>query len=165
MQFFDYFKIIKHPKNVNGEICLFSVVGNEIYLLPYFLEHYRKIGFSKFYFLVDKSNDGTQEYLISQNDCGVITSSLQFGNTINFKIGNIIKKNYRIANFFRYFVPYNLFQHNWVLTADADEFLILPRENEDIYSLASDLKNNNLKTCRAIMVDMFQKHSLNWTII
>lgn len=71
MQFFEYFNIIKHPENLNNEVCLFSVIGNEIYLLPYFLEHYRKIGFSKFYFLVNNSDDGTQQYPINQNDCGV----------------------------------------------------------------------------------------------
>ncbi|MFX8828798.1 glycosyltransferase family 2 protein, partial [Acinetobacter baumannii] len=54
-----------------AEIRLFGVVRNENLRLPAFLDHYRKLGVSRFFFVSNASTDGTNEFLLAQPDCHV----------------------------------------------------------------------------------------------
>ena len=43
---------------------LLAILKNEIYFLPAFLNHYRRLGVQRFVFLDDRSDDGSFEYLL-----------------------------------------------------------------------------------------------------
>lgn len=64
------FKIKKYPRDKKDKTIVFSIVANEIYLLPYFLKHYRSLGIKTFFFLIDKSDDGTTEFLENKRIVG-----------------------------------------------------------------------------------------------
>ena len=49
-------------------VLLFSVIRNERPRLPFFLDYYRKLGVEHFCFIDNQSNDGTADYLKSQED-------------------------------------------------------------------------------------------------
>lgn len=59
---------------------------NEIVLLPAFLDHHRSLGVEQFLVLVDYSDDGTLELLLTQSDVVVLTSDIKFGDFINVSI-------------------------------------------------------------------------------
>ena len=83
------FSIISYPLDMEQKVVVFCVIGNERHLLPYFLNHYRALGVQLFCFVVDKeSSDGTTEYLITEKDCLVITSNLNFGDPVKLTFGS-----------------------------------------------------------------------------
>ncbi len=61
---------------------MFSVVRNEMYFLPHFLQHYRTLGVRDFWFLDDRSEDGTREFLLAQSDCGVMPSRFSWQESV-----------------------------------------------------------------------------------
>ena len=54
-----------------GEIRAVMSVRNEILRLSQTLDHYRKIGVSRFFVIDNGSTDGTRELLTAQPDCHV----------------------------------------------------------------------------------------------
>ncbi len=158
--FSEFFEIKKPLKLNKSKFIVFTVTANDMDILPFFLDHYRLLNVSQFFFLVDKSDDGTFEYLMNQSDVGIITSKLNFGQKISFKIFSPEEKviTNRAGIFFKYIIPHTILQNNWVLIADTDEILELPKENNDFFSLIEDLNHVSSKSCRALMVDMFPKN-------
>ena len=75
-------KVIKDGKLSRHGIGLFCVVRDEIYFLPFFLEHYRRIGIKHFLFYDDGSSDGSRELLETEQDCAVVTSEIPFGAVV-----------------------------------------------------------------------------------
>jgi hypothetical protein len=61
------------------EVRLFLVVRNEIAKLPYFFSYYRNLGVGRFFVMDDRSDDGSREFLLNQEDCHVFhpTNSYQ----------------------------------------------------------------------------------------
>lgn len=47
---------------------LTGILHNEMHFLPAFLPHYRKLGVDRFFFIDDRSDDGTLEFLALQDD-------------------------------------------------------------------------------------------------
>jgi hypothetical protein len=139
------FTVLKVPPTT-GEVVLFAVVRNEEYFLPHLVAHYRRLGIGEFWFLDDRSDDGTREFLMSQPDCGVIACNLTFGDKIGDKRFGVAAKTH---------VPRWLLMNRWVLTVDADEFLILPLPFETVPQLAASLQANGLSVARALMMDFF----------
>lgn len=160
--FHKYFKFSKEPKLLGENVVLFCTIDNEYPLVKYFLEHYRCLGIRQFYFLVDKKcNDGTEDFLLSQDDCSVLKSSLAFDDKIQLNFNEFKSGPYYSAGaYFKFIIPHCLFKNKWVLTADSDEFLVLPPKNSSIQCFTEYLSKNSLEACKGIMVDMFPK-SLN----
>lgn len=127
-------------------LTLFSVVRNEAYFLPHLLQHYRRLGVGDFLFLDDHSTDGTLEFLLAQPDCGVLKANLRFGESYGSKRFGVAVKT---------LLPRKLLQDRWVLTVDADEFLILPKPFADVDALTAALGRAGLKEARALMFDFF----------
>jgi hypothetical protein len=137
---------LKKKPSAKGEVAVFCMVRNEEYFLPHLLAHYRKLGIKEFWFLDDRSDDGTRAFLMAQPDCGVIECGLTFGDKINGRpFGAAVKT----------IVPRTLLLNRWVLTIDADEFLVLPPPFETVPQLAKALKANGLQVARALMMDFF----------
>ena len=71
----------KSPRRRTGPV-VYSVMKNESYHLPFFLNHYRNLGISNFLVYDDSSSDGTTELLLSQDNVTVITSEIPYGAVI-----------------------------------------------------------------------------------
>jgi len=140
------FSILKKPRSGQSGVAVFSTVRNEMYFLPHWLRHYRGLGAREFWFLDDHSTDGTRDFLLAQADCGVLESGLAFGDRFG-------EKRFGVA--VRTMVPRALFQGRWVLTVDADEFMVLPRGFASVDALATALEGAGLKVARAVMLDFF----------
>lgn len=160
--FHKHFKFLKEPKLLSENVVLFCTIDNEHPLVKYFLEHYRSLGINQFYFLVDKKcNDGTENFLLSQDDCAILKSSLAYDDKIQLNFNDFKSgPHYTAGSFFKFIIPHSLFQNKWVLTADADEFLVLPQKVYSINSFVEYLSKNSLPACKCLMVDMFPE-SLN----
>ena len=150
----NFVSVVKRPLNNKNNVVLFSIVADEIYFLPFFLKHYRALGVQEFWFLVDRSNDGTLEYLMAQPDCGIFQSSLKFGDKIKIQKGSCVQE-VNFGTFAKYIIPFNHFQNRWVLTVDADEFLFIPSPSNDVEQLTKRLERYKLDSCRALMIDFF----------
>ncbi|KZL05361.1 hypothetical protein PsAD2_04286 [Pseudovibrio axinellae] len=93
---------------------LICVLRDEFDILPAFLNHYRSIGVTSFYFVDTGSSDGTRNYLLNQNDVQLYTAD---GGYPQANAGvdwvNEIGQQHCIGK--------------WTIVVDADEFLQLPR--------------------------------------
>jgi hypothetical protein len=137
---------LKKSRCERPTLSVFSIVRNELFFLPHFLRHYRNLGVRDFLFLDDRSTDGTLEFLLSQDDCTVMQANLAFGDPYEGKRFGVASKT---------LLPRQLLQGRWVLSVDADEFLLLPSGFATIDALTSALQNNGLKAARALMFDFF----------
>jgi len=133
--------------NVDPEgTAVYSVVRNEMYFLPAFLEHYRQLGVQQFLFLDDKSDDGTREYLLAQPDCAVAQSSRRYGEQIAGWRQHIIWKNQ---------IPHQFLPGRWAICADADEFLFLPPALPTVDALVEVLEWRGTTAVSGVMVDFY----------
>lgn len=140
-------RIIKKPAASRpGSVALFAVVRNEMYFLPHLLSHYRGLGVQEFWFLDDRSTDGTRDYLAAQPDCGLVKSNLGFADMVGSRRFPVAVKTA---------VPRALLQGRWVLTVDADEFVVLPTEYASVTELTAAMDRHGLRIARALMVDFF----------
>lgn len=96
-----------------GALLLFATVRNEMQRLPFFLNHYRKLGIDHFLFVDNESDDGTPDLLRDQPDVSLWSTG----------------HSYRAARFGMDWLAWLMirFGHgHWCLTVDADELLLLP---------------------------------------
>ena len=150
------YELVKPFKGEPNKLALFSIIADEMYFLPYFLRHYRALGVREFYFLVDSSTDGSQEFLLAQPDCAVLSSQYKFKDRINLRIGGKVIQR-RFADICRFLIPRTLFIGRWGLVADADEFLLLPGGATDLVAFVDRLDQHGLDCCRAMMVDCYPR--------
>ena len=121
------------------------MVRNETYLLPHFLAHYRQLGVENFVFYDDHSSDGTVELLMQQPSCSIITSGRSFRQEMpDGRSFTLYAKRH---------VPESLGAGRWVLTVDADEFLVLPRSLPTLGQLFAHLDARGHRCVLASMVD------------
>lgn len=124
---YDELHVVSNDLTSAPGFTLTSVVRNEMYFLPRFLDHYRKLGVERFIFLDDRSTDGTREYLGEQPDCMVLGSEKTFGDVISGgpllaarldeNTAKIVWTNILVQKFCL---------GRWSLHVDADEWLRLP---------------------------------------
>lgn len=148
------YELVKPFEATPNKLALFSIIADEMYFLPHFLRHYRALGVREFYFLVDSSTDGSQEFLLAQPDCAVLSSQYKFKDRINLHIGGKVIQR-RFADICRFLIPRTLFIGRWGLVADADEFLLLPDGADDLNAFVDRLERHGLDCCRAMMVDCY----------
>ncbi len=129
-------------------ILAFSTVRNEIVRLPYFLDHYRKLGINHFLFVDNGSDDGTAAFLAEQPDVSLWTTP----------------NSYRLSRFGMDWLGWLQWQYgdkHWCLTVDADELLIYPDyENRDLGALTSWLDDQGAASFGALMLDLYPKGPL-----
>lgn len=150
------FEIISGQPRRN-DTSVFAVVRDEMYFLPAFLRHYRKLGYDQFVFLDDFSEDGTFEFLLNQNDCVVLRSSYRYGEPIktdHFKKGKLN----RAGIYLKYLIQTMLFEGHYITHVDADEFLILPSRFNGISDLVDYLKNNDIRSLHASSIEFFPEN-------
>ena len=131
---------------------VFSVMRDEDYFLPFFFEHYRKLGVDGFLIYDDRSGAPMLDFLNAQPDCAIVRSDHAFGDSFAPK-GEIYDK--RLPHVLKESVPEALLRDRWVLTVDADEFLVLPSEFRDLPHLIEALERKRRPYLTAPMVDFY----------
>ncbi|MEO0666241.1 MAG: glycosyltransferase family 2 protein, partial [Pseudomonadota bacterium] len=57
----------------DAEVAVVAVMRNELFMLPHFLAHYRRLGVEAFLIADNVSDDGTREYLLEQDDVALFS--------------------------------------------------------------------------------------------
>jgi len=128
-----------------ARVLLASTVRNERLRLPYFLSYYRKMGIGHFLFIDNASDDGTGEYLAAQPDVSLWRA----------------RGSYAASRFGMDWINAILSRHchdRWVLTVDADEFLVYPFcDSRPIDALTDWLDAGGARSFPAMLLDMYPK--------
>ena len=140
-------KVVKDRKISQHGMCLFCVVRDELYFLPFLLEHYRRLGVEHFLFYDDRSSDGSREFLETQPDCAVVTSDIPYGA--------VLENGVRYIHVLKGVVPNSVFGNRWVLTVDADEFLLLPEPFVNLNILCAAIAREGGSSAVAALVDFY----------
>ena len=128
------------PVGTSGEIVLFSCVKNDELFLPRFLAHYRALGVSRFVFVDDRSDIPLHHSFPDPDITVVSPKSGRFMTSKVLWLGALI----------RHISP----PGNWVLTADADEFLELPVGYSSLQKLAMAMDRQNQRYLPSLLVDL-----------
>jgi hypothetical protein len=138
-------------KSVSG-LILFAMVRNEDYFLPHFFAHYRNLGIAWFVIYDDHSDTTTTNYLTAQPDCVILRSDNRFGDTFGADRSGVPR---RLPMVVKESVPERLLAGRWVLTVDADEFLVLPEGFADLPAFVSHLERIGQVYATAPMIDFY----------
>lgn len=129
-------------------LAVVACVRNEMFMLPHFLAHYRRLGVSAFLIADNCSDDGTLEYLADQPDVALFSVDTDY----NRSYYGVAWQQALIANFR---------VGKWSLMADADEHLIW--ETKDQGLLADVLTSSEFAETDAVrlfMLDMYPQGNL-----
>jgi len=137
-------KIIDTDKN---EIRLFCLVRNEILRIPFLLEHYKKLGIERFFFIDNSSNDGTREYLLKQTNCHLFFSSNSYKSGAGIQWLNSLLNAFGCGF--------------WCLIVDADEFLNYPYcEKITLPALCQYFDAEQIEGLFTFLLDMYPSGAL-----
>jgi len=126
-----------------SDLALVCTVRNSRAYLGAFLDHYRRLGVTRFVFVDDRSDDGTAEFLRGERDVDLFVSNVTYGAAVFGRV-------WRDALFTRYG------RGRWYLNVDADEFLLFPgSETRGLRDFIGDLERAGLKRCLAPMLDLY----------
>jgi tetratricopeptide (TPR) repeat protein len=126
-----------------AEIRLFTVIRNELWRLPWFINYYRALGVDRFFFVDNDSTDGSLQWLLTQPDVHV------FHTVTPYAIGRsgMVWVNDLVSSFGR---------DGWVLYVDVDEALVFPGiERHDLRGLTNYMQRKGHELAAGQMVDMF----------
>lgn len=136
---------------------LLAILRNEIYFLPEFLAHYRKLGIERFIFLNDRSDDGSLEYLLQQPDTVVVESDRTYGATVEMpqnRPGETMQ--HRILYLWRGMLHDMFAQDRWALQVDLDEFVQLP-DGMTFQNLVTRVEKQRARVVWGVMLDVYPK--------
>ncbi len=134
-----------NPIQISQEsILVFTVVRNERWRLPWFLEYYRSLGVDRFFFVDNDSSDGTAEFLQEQEDVYVFWTDQNYA------------KSYSGMQWVNWLVE-EYGSDCWCLYVDVDEALIFPgMEKRSLKALASYMAKKGTEAMYAFMLDMYE---------
>jgi hypothetical protein len=133
-------------------LALFAMVRDEDYLLPFFFDHYRKLGIERFVIYDDRSTGFTADFLRAQPDCAILTSSHHYAEVMG---SDRFGRPQRFHEALKEKVPERLFPDQWVLSVDADEFLVMPSRFGDLHAFIEHLDSIGQPYATAPMVDFY----------
>ena len=136
---------------------LLAVLRNEMYFLPEFLDHYRRLGIEKFVFLNDRSTDGSFEYLVQQPDTVIVESGRTYGDTFDIpqSLGRRIKRP-RILYLWRAMLHDMFAPGDWAVQVDLDEFVRLP-DGLTFPDIAERLERQRADAAWGVMLDLYPR--------
>jgi len=127
------------------DVLLFATVRNEAERIPFFLEHYRRLGVAHFLIVDNASDDGTVALLRDAPDVSVWSAQGSY-KASRFGMDWLTCLHWRYGN------------GHWVVTVDADELLIYPNwESRDLNALTAWLDRQNMPQMGALMLDLYPK--------
>lgn len=128
-----------------GAVVLFCTFRNEALRLPYFLEHYRRLGVEHFLFVDNGSDDGGAELLEGQGDVSLWRTGA----------------SYRASRYGMDWLQWLLMCHGhgrWCVIVDADELLVYPHhDTRPLPALTDWLDARGIESFGALMLDMYSK--------
>lgn len=131
------------------DIALFTVLRNEIGLLPAFIKYYRALGVRQFFVVDNGSDDGSYEWLGEQEDVCLYQMS----------------SSYKEADFGIRWINELMGVHGgnrWCLYVDIDEFLVFPYlENASLKALTCYLDTKGFDAVSGFMLDMYPEQKLS----
>ncbi len=132
----------------DARVAVVACMRNEMFMLPHFLAHYRKLGVEAFLIADNCSNDGTLEYLAQQPDVALFS----------------VDTDYRLSQYgvaWQQAMMAAFRVGKWSLVADADELLVWQEKQSQ--TLAQLLNHSDFETAEAIrvfMLDMYPQGPL-----
>ncbi len=135
----------------SASVAVVACMRNEMFMLPHFLAHYRRLGADSFLIADNGSDDETRDYLAEQPDVCLFSADTNYDQS---KYGVIWQRE--ILAHFR--------TGKWTLIADADELLALDRAHGR--TLANLLQCPGLAEADAVRIfqlDMYPKEALSET--
>jgi len=131
----------------HNEPILICAVKNDLIKVKKQIEHHRKIGIKHFTYIDNMSDDGTFEWLMTQDD----VSLFLVDETFNATIKNAWRR--QITDFFGY--------DRWYLILDSDEFFYYPGiESKPISEYIDFLEKEKIKCAHTPMIDMYSDERL-----
>ena len=126
-----------------AEVALVACMRNEMFMLPVFLDHYRRLGVDSFLIADNGSDDGTLEYLAGQPDVALFSVDTDY-NRSHYGVAwqQALLAAFRVGK--------------WSLVADADELLVWQKPQEQ--SLPDLLRGADFaqaEAARIFMLDMY----------
>jgi hypothetical protein len=141
------FKLVSGVRR-DDAITVCSIVKDELFHLPAFFDHYRKLGVEQFIMLDDKSLDGTGEFLRDQPDCLVLNAQQGFGD--------ILPSGQRAGVMWKSLIPQTFCKDRWAFYVDADELVFLPGF-PGVRELIEHLEWKKASAIGAAMIDFYPK--------
>ena len=130
------------------------IVHDEMYFLPAFLAHYRRLGADRFVILDDRSTDGTAEYLGRQPDVMVVGSPLRYFEEVDYAPEAKARvRELRAVRLWRDQLMDQFCTGQWALAVDPDEFLAIP--GDDLPAFLAGLEAEGAEAAWGVMVDMY----------
>jgi glycosyltransferase involved in cell wall biosynthesis len=131
-----------------AEVALVACMRNEMFMLPVFLDHYRRLGVDSFLIADNGSDDGTLEYLAGQPDVALFSVDTDY-NRSHYGVAwqQALMAAFRVGK--------------WSLVADADELLVWQNPQEQ--SLPDLLRGEDFaqaEAARIFMLDMYPQGPL-----
>ena len=137
---------LQHARH--AEVALVACMRNEMFMLPQFLKHYRKLGVGAFLIADNASDDGTLEYLAEQPDVSV------FSVDTDYKLSH-----YGVAWQQALLAEYRV--NKWSIVADADELLVWQEnQTQTLPELLAEPDFAKAEAVRLFMLDMYPKSAL-----
>ena len=129
-----------------NDILLFCSVFNAAEYIPWFLNYYRELGVTHFFFIDNRSTDKTYELLVDQKDVSLFSHDGSFGE----------------AYFGGYWVNHLMQKYGcgkWCLYVDMDEAFVYPGSDDGkkLPDLIRFLEKEKSESVRAFMLDIFPK--------
>jgi hypothetical protein len=130
-----------------AEVAVVASMRNEMFMLPHFLEHYRKLGVGGFLVADNGSDDGTLEHLHEQPDVAVFAVDTDYG-----------RSQYGVA--WQRTLMASLRVGRWSLVVDADELLAIDAGSPDgsgasLTDLLATPAFERADAARLFMLDMY----------
>lgn len=142
----------KIPDAFSG-IPVFSIMRNESYFLPHFLSHYRRLGVKSFLIYADRCSDAFVAALESQPDVSIMMGKgLRFEDAFGFQLDG---RPRRLGSYLKEIVFSEVIPHQWSITVDADEFMILPPQFTDVGTFVESLDRLGQNHSSAPLVDFY----------
>ncbi|MEP2718412.1 glycosyltransferase family 2 protein [Pseudophaeobacter sp.] len=133
----------------SAEVAVVACMRNEMFMLPQFLAHYRRLGVESFLIADNCSDDGTLEYLMEQPDVALFSVDTDY-NLSHYGAGwqQAMMAAFRVGK--------------WTLVADTDELLIWQQEqSQTLPELLKTPEFQDVDAARIFMLDMYPKGSLS----
>ena len=136
-------------------LAVFAVIRDEMFFLPAFLNHHRRLGVNQFLVLDDGSSDGSAAYIAAQGDCVLLRSPLSYAETVSSVdlAGRPMER--RACFFFKQYIPELWLRGRMVLALDADEFLLLPPGIHDADALLAAMHRHGVHTAGTSLLEFF----------
>jgi tetratricopeptide (TPR) repeat protein len=130
------------PRPGAGEVLLFTVLRNEAWRLPRFLQYYRSLGVGRFFVVDNGSDDGGTDFLLAQDDVHVFRTEDSFAKSSSGMrwVNELVER---------------FGDDHWCLYVDADEMLVFPgAEDLGLAHLLHYMERKGHEALFAFMLDM-----------